>query len=148
VPRPMTADEYERLWQVGVLGEKVELIAGRIAFGRYPFVLSAEAVADARDAGIELAPPAEAPPTAPSDAPFLTPETTAGVRARQQWQVLERVMLVLVQDGGADLTMAASWCRSEDEALGGLSPAAWLQFGRDPERLFELARQDAARLRQ
>ena len=133
-----------------VFGEKVELLAGRITFGRFPFVFSAEAIAAARAAGIELAPPPDPGPRRAAEAPFASQAdaaAAASAHAREHWQVLERVMLILVEEGGASLTMAASWCGGPDDALDGLSPAAWLQFGRDPERLYELARQDAARLR-
>jgi hypothetical protein len=42
---------------------------------------------------------------------------------------------------------AASWCTAPDEdALDGLSPAAWARAGRDPAHLARVARQDAARL--
>jgi hypothetical protein len=53
--RRMTVEEYQRLEEIGVLGEQVELIEGQILFGRYPFMFSGEAVAAAREAGIELA---------------------------------------------------------------------------------------------
>jgi hypothetical protein len=55
---------------------------------------------------------------------------------REHWQVLERVVLILTQEGGAGLTLAASWCGTPDEALDGLSPAAWLERGRDPQTLY------------
>jgi hypothetical protein len=153
VARRLTADEYSRLGEIDVLGEKVELIDGRIIFGRYPFVFSAAAVAAAREAGVELAPAAEAEAetTRGGDAPFASPAAAtaaAGALAREHWHELERLMLILVQEGGASLTLAASWCGGPDEALGGMSPAAWLEFGRDSQVLFTLARRDAARLRQ
>lgn len=53
--RRMTVDEYQRLGEIGVLGDKIELIDGQIYCGDYPFMFSAEAVAAAREAGIELA---------------------------------------------------------------------------------------------
>ena len=52
--RPITADEYFRLAEIGVLGEKVELIEGEIVFGRYPFVFSAEAIAAAHADDIDI----------------------------------------------------------------------------------------------
>jgi hypothetical protein len=146
--RRMTVEEYRRLSEIGVLGEKVELIEGRIVFGRFPFVFSAEAVAAARGAGVELA-----EPTLPEKRPRRRewqPSSAAAAAAaatltREHWQVLERAVLILTQDGGASLPMAASWGAVEDDALDGLNPAAWLERGRDPERLLEVARQDAAR---
>ena len=42
--RRMTVEEYQRLEEIGVLGEQVELIEGQILFGRYPFMFSGEAV--------------------------------------------------------------------------------------------------------
>ncbi len=53
--RRMTVEEYRRLGEIGVLGDKIELIDGQIYCGDYPFIFSAEAVAAARAAGIELA---------------------------------------------------------------------------------------------
>lgn len=53
--RRMTVEEYHRLGELGVLGDKIELIDGQVICGDYPFVFSAEAVAAARAAGIELA---------------------------------------------------------------------------------------------
>jgi hypothetical protein len=147
VARRVMVDEYERLGEVGVLGEKVELIEGRIVFGPYPFVFSAEAVAAARAAGVELAPPAERE-RPPVDDAASGSTVAATALAREHWHVLERLMLILVEEGGAGLTLAASWCGGPDEALDGMSPAAWLEFGRDPETLFTLARRDAARLSQ
>jgi hypothetical protein len=41
---------------------------------------------------------------------------------------------------------AASWCVAPDPGLDGLSPVAWARRGTDPERLEQVARQDAARL--
>jgi hypothetical protein len=43
---------------------------------------------------------------------------------------------------------AASWCSAPDDALKGLSPAAWAHGGRDAADLARVARQDAARLDQ
>jgi hypothetical protein len=55
--RPITAEEYSRLGEIGVIGEKVELIDGQILFGRYPLAFSAEQLAAAREAGIDLSAP-------------------------------------------------------------------------------------------
>jgi hypothetical protein len=145
----VTEEEFDRLVAIGVLGERVELIDGRITFGRYPLMFSAEAVAAARAAGVELsASPRSATPSRVTDrspsAPMRASLTEQVVR--QHWRVLERVVVILTQSGGAGLTLAASWCGSRDEALDGLSPAAWLERGGDPERLLQLARHDAARL--
>lgn len=51
----------------------------------------------------------------------------------------------IVADGAGDGWVAASWCVTTDEALGGVSPVAWVRHGGDPERLATVARQDAAR---
>ena len=78
--RPITGDEYRRLWEIGVLGEKVELLDGWIVYGKYPFAFSDEAVAAARAAGIEFDEPTSGPghgrasvgtPLAASDAEAL-----------------------------------------------------------------------------
>jgi hypothetical protein len=53
--RPITGEEFSHLWELDVLGEKVELLDGWIVHGRYPYAFSEEAVAAAREAGIELA---------------------------------------------------------------------------------------------
>jgi hypothetical protein len=50
-----------------------------------------------------------------------------------------------VADGGADEWTAASWCVAPDPALDGRSPLQWSQAGEDPQRLLQIARQDAAR---
>lgn len=52
----------------------------------------------------------------------------------------------IVADGTASDWTAASWCVQEDSALGGLSPVEWVRRRKDPERLLQVARQDAARL--
>jgi hypothetical protein len=52
--RQLTIAEYHRLGEIGVLGERIELIDGIICCGDYPFVFSPDAVAAAREAGIEL----------------------------------------------------------------------------------------------
>ncbi len=49
-------------------------------------------------------------------------------------------------DASASDWTAASWCSTPDDALEGLSPAAWAHERRDPDRLAQVARQDAARL--
>jgi hypothetical protein len=56
--RPITAREYTRLGEIGVLGERVELIRGWIVHGRYPYEFADEAISAARAAGIELTEPA------------------------------------------------------------------------------------------
>ena len=155
--RPLTVEEYERLVELGVLGEQVELVAGRITFGRYPFAFSDAAVAAARAAGIELTePPVSREREVPQQrqeprewrpSPALSAAAEA-MLTRERWQVLERVVLILTQEGAASLTLATSWCGTQDDALDGLSPAAWLEAGRDPETLFLLAHRDAARLAQ
>jgi hypothetical protein len=58
------------------------------------------------------------------------------------------VLRTLVEDGGASLTLAVSWCVTADDALDGLMPTQWLESGRDAARLLQVARQDAARLAQ
>lgn len=52
--RQITREEYWRLAAAGVLGEKVEMIDGWIVFGEFPFAFSDQAVAAAREAGVEL----------------------------------------------------------------------------------------------
>lgn len=49
---------------------------------------------------------------------------------------------------GADLSSytIASWFVTPQRLLRGMSPAAWLRRGRDPERVVEAARRSAARL--
>jgi hypothetical protein len=49
---------------------------------------------------------------------------------------------------GLDEWSAASWCTQSDPALDGLSPAQWAKSGKDPERLAQIARQDARRFEQ
>ncbi len=66
----------------------------------------------------------------------------------ERWRVLEEVVLILTQDGGASLALAASWCGSVDDRLDGLSPAGWLEAGRDLQPLLRLARYAATRLAQ
>src|SRR4051794_28700153 len=68
------------------------------------------------------------------------------LRAREHWADLERVLLVLVEDGLMNFATAVSWLAEPDPALDGLSPAQWVAAARDPERLMQIARQDAARL--
>ena len=52
----------------------------------------------------------------------------------------------VVAQGAISEWTAAAWCVAADEALGGRTPAAWARSGEDPERLAQVARQDAARL--
>jgi hypothetical protein len=63
--RPITAEQYRRLGEIGALGEGIELIDGYVVSGRFPFAFSAEAIAAARAAGIDLTTPEppEGPPT-------------------------------------------------------------------------------------
>ena len=68
--------------------------------------------------------------------------------AREHWQALEPVLLVLIEDGHLDFATAVSWLAAPDDALDGLSPAQWVEVGRDSERLLLIARRDAARLAQ
>lgn len=51
-----------------------------------------------------------------------------------------------LRDASLDEWSAASWCVSQDAALGGRSPAQWAHEDIDAERLAQVARQDAARL--
>lgn len=52
----------------------------------------------------------------------------------------------IVAGGAASDWTAASWCVRTDPALGNRSPVDWVRAGRDPERVLQIARQDAARL--
>ncbi len=51
-----------------------------------------------------------------------------------------------IADAAISPWTAASWCTAADEALEGLSPAAWARSGRDAAHLARIAYQDAARL--
>jgi hypothetical protein len=51
---PMTVDTYFRLVEAGILGEKVELIEGRIMFGDFELAFSPAQRAAAAAIGIEL----------------------------------------------------------------------------------------------
>jgi len=66
--RPVTAEQYRRLGEIGALGEGIELIDGYIVSGRFPFAFSGEAIAAARATGINLTSPEffDGPPTAPA----------------------------------------------------------------------------------
>ena len=50
----------------------------------------------------------------------------------------------LVDQAGLSVVAAVSWVSRPDPALGHLSPAEHLAAGRDPERLWTIAKQDAA----
>ncbi len=50
----MTADEYRRLSDAGILDEKVELIDGRMMFGRWELAWSPAQRAAAAELGIVL----------------------------------------------------------------------------------------------
>jgi hypothetical protein len=73
-------------------------------------------------------------------------DSDAVMRADEQIAVLGELMRILVVDGHAHLATAASWIAEPDDALDGLSPAAWLAAGRTPDRLRTLCRQGAGRL--
>ena len=45
--RQITVEEYWRLGELGVLGEKIELLDGWIVYGAYPVAFSDEAIAAA-----------------------------------------------------------------------------------------------------
>jgi hypothetical protein len=51
-----------------------------------------------------------------------------------------------VADGAVDDWTAASWCVAADDALEGRTPVQWAREDGDPDRLVQVARQDAARL--
>jgi hypothetical protein len=150
--RQISGDEFWKLWEIGVLGEKVELLDGWIVFGRFPFAFSAEAVAHAREHGIELTKPESAERVgyrlASMGTPGPTPEDSRTLAALLAWEVLERVLLMLVEEGHVTLSTAVSWLAEPDEALDGMSPAQWVELERDLERLLIVARRDAARLGQ
>jgi hypothetical protein len=130
--RQITAEEYWRLGEIGVLGEKVELIEGRIMFGNYPFAFSEER--SPQHARRALSSPHR---------PYMRSgrDGASGLRqkrcrrppprcSRERWRVLERVVLTLTQDGGASLTLAAApgsvpgWGMSHWFAEQSLSAAA------------------------
>jgi hypothetical protein len=50
----ITVDEYMRLGEAGIVGHKVELIDGRIVFGRFELAFSPAQRAAAAELGIEL----------------------------------------------------------------------------------------------
>jgi hypothetical protein len=50
----MTVDEYFRLGDAGIIGDKIELIDGRIVFGRFELAFSPAQRAAAEEIGIEL----------------------------------------------------------------------------------------------
>jgi hypothetical protein len=75
-------------------------------------------------------------------------ELAETLMARECWQALEPVLLILIEDGPVTFPTAVSWMTFAHEALDGLSPAQWVADGRDTERLLRVARQDAARLGQ
>jgi len=54
---------------------------------------------------------------------------------------------IVAETAASDWT-AASWCIRSDPALEGRSPAEWARAGKDRERVLQIARQDAARLKQ
>lgn len=54
----------------------------------------------------------------------------------------------IVAEGAVSDWTAASWCVAPDPALDGSSPLKWTRLGGDPERLLQIARQDAARFAQ
>jgi hypothetical protein len=61
---PITAEQYRRLGEIGVLGEKVELFDGWITYGRFAFAVAPEAIVAAQVAGIELTAPRAPRPAA------------------------------------------------------------------------------------
>jgi hypothetical protein len=60
-------------------------------------------------------------------------------------EVLAVAFWTVAKAAASDWT-AASWCVAPDDALEGRSPVRWARDGGSPERLAEVARQDAARL--
>jgi hypothetical protein len=164
VGRLISAEQYERLAQIGVLGEQVELIEGRIVCGRYPFALSDEAIAAARAHGIELDAPERrpgytfaslrTPPPQTADRPgeaetrrIAGPsrELARTLAARSAWTELEPVVLALIE-GGAEFMRAVEWLAAAHDELDGSSPAGWIAAGRDPERALALANRAAVQL--
>jgi hypothetical protein len=122
VARVISPEEYERLGEIGVLGEQVELIECWIRFGRYPFALSHEAIAAARAAGIELA----EPEPHEGDGPSEPSRSTVASRAGAPWDpaVIEAIFelavrLVRVMSPG----YVTTWLYTRDiESLGGERP--------------------------
>jgi len=62
-------------------------------------------------------------------------------------EVLAAAFWTVAEAAATDWT-AASWCVAPDDALEGRSPVQWARDGGNPERLAEVARQDAARMAQ
>jgi len=59
--RPITVDTYVRLVDAGIIGEKIELIAGRLVFGDFELAFSPAQRAAAAELGIELPENEQAP---------------------------------------------------------------------------------------
>ena len=109
--RPITTQEYRRLGpaEAGVLGEKVELLDGWIVSGRFPFEFSDEAVAAAREVGVELTEPAGGHAPEPGRLTSASVEAVAELTLR-----LARVMRP---------EHVLTWLRTADaEALAGERP--------------------------
>ena len=75
-------------------------------------------------------------------------QLAATLMAREHWQVLEPVLLILVEAGHLTFPTAVSWLADPNDALDGLSPAQWVADSRDIERLLRVAQHDAERLGQ
>jgi hypothetical protein len=73
-------------------------------------------------------------------------DQASAVLVDEQVSILADLMRTLVVFGNIHLATAASWIAEPDDVLDGLSPAAWIAAGRDPDRLRTICRQDAARL--
>ena len=138
--RQITAEEYRQLAELGVLGEKVELLDGWIVFGRYPFAFSEQAIAAARAAGIELDQLGRASGSRSSGAPRWSaavrraamqdpevfraalappPERARTLAARLAWEDLEPLLLIRTEEGGAQFAAAVAWMAEADEASMG-----------------------------
>jgi hypothetical protein len=111
--RAVTAAEYDRLVELGVLGGQVELIGGRIVFGRFPFVFSGEAIAAARAAGIELDPPNTGLATGwPHWARHPPPQTTPRRSRSPRWSSTPTATLTR-----AELQLARAGAERNDSRL-------------------------------
>ena len=140
--RPITADQFWRLMEIGAIGEGIELIDGYVVSGRFPFAFSAEAIAAARAAGIDLA-TREEPDTPAARRPegwsgLPTQQLVETMQPRGRWEALEPVLLALVEHRGFAFADAVAWLAAAHDELDGHSPAHWMVAGGDSEMLVAL----------
>ena len=120
--RQITADEYRRLAELGVLGESVELIDGWIVYGRYPFAFSEEAITAARAAGVELDAPAQAAGDEPGSRGMLPAPTD--VRGRDV-NGGEAIVLRRLKPGEFDRLLELGVIPRKVELIKGLLPSGF-----------------------